>query len=255
MGKRGKATFNSTDPMWYMYPHLTPYNYCGNNPIMLVDPDGNVITLAPGFKNSDFGVVYSNLRQNNSAFNVVLQKYISTNTFNVKFSTTSKQPRAKAAALTGGSCQPGHPWEPPIVSANYETIFPDSKSRIWVKGSEGKQYSQLGMVLIIAHEAVHLHIGAEYNKAEDQNHNVFNRYFRKLTDILGEYNKDNNLGLTSNQIFELALSGQGDNSEKYKNYINSLAQQNNTTFAEEANKFNKRISNLVYEKSTSTENE
>jgi RHS repeat-associated protein len=40
MGKRGKATFNSTDPMWYKYPHLSPYNYCGNNPIMLIDPTG-----------------------------------------------------------------------------------------------------------------------------------------------------------------------------------------------------------------------
>ncbi|GHT17500.1 hypothetical protein FACS189429_1720 [Bacteroidia bacterium] len=245
----------SADPMQEKYPNFSTYNYCANNPIMFVDKDGNVITLAAGFKNSDFGKVYSNLRQNNSAFNAVLQKYISTNTFNVTLKITSKQPQDKAGALTSGTSQPGRPLEPPIVSANYTTTFPDSKSRIWTENSEGKQYSQLGMVLAIAHEAVHLHIGAEYNKAEDQNHNVFNVYFRKLTDILGEYNKDNNLGLTSNQIFELALSGQGDKSTKYKNYINSLAKQNNTTFAEEAGNFNNRISNLVYEKATSNENE
>ena len=32
--------FNSTDPMWYKYPSLSPYAYCVDNPVMLVDPDG-----------------------------------------------------------------------------------------------------------------------------------------------------------------------------------------------------------------------
>ena len=34
------SIFNSTDPMWYKYPHLSPYTYCSNNPIMRIDPDG-----------------------------------------------------------------------------------------------------------------------------------------------------------------------------------------------------------------------
>ncbi len=29
-----------TDPMWYKYPHLTPYAYCANNPVRYIDPDG-----------------------------------------------------------------------------------------------------------------------------------------------------------------------------------------------------------------------
>jgi RHS repeat-associated protein len=32
--------FISTDPMWGKYPHLSPYAYCGNNPINRVDKDG-----------------------------------------------------------------------------------------------------------------------------------------------------------------------------------------------------------------------
>ena len=32
--------FISTDPKWYLYPHLTPYHYCAWNPIMFVDRDG-----------------------------------------------------------------------------------------------------------------------------------------------------------------------------------------------------------------------
>ena len=34
------SIFNSTDPMWYKYPHLSPYAYCANNPLRYVDPRG-----------------------------------------------------------------------------------------------------------------------------------------------------------------------------------------------------------------------
>ena len=37
------SIFNSTDPMWYKYPHQSPYAYCADNPVMLVDPSGMVI--------------------------------------------------------------------------------------------------------------------------------------------------------------------------------------------------------------------
>jgi len=33
----------SVDPMSDKYPNMSPYNYCANNPVMLVDPDGRII--------------------------------------------------------------------------------------------------------------------------------------------------------------------------------------------------------------------
>jgi len=36
----------SVDPMSDKYPHLTSYNYCANNPVMLVDPDGRKCVVA-----------------------------------------------------------------------------------------------------------------------------------------------------------------------------------------------------------------
>lgn len=35
------TNFMSVDLMYMKYPSLTPYHYCGNNPVMRVDPNGN----------------------------------------------------------------------------------------------------------------------------------------------------------------------------------------------------------------------
>ncbi len=42
------SIWNSTDPMADKYPSLTPYNYCANNPVKLIDPNGEEIVDADG---------------------------------------------------------------------------------------------------------------------------------------------------------------------------------------------------------------
>ena len=39
------SIWNSTDPMADKYPSLTPYNYCANNPVKLIDPNGEDIWI------------------------------------------------------------------------------------------------------------------------------------------------------------------------------------------------------------------
>ena len=39
----GLSIWLSVDPMSDKYPSMSPYNYCANNPVILVDPDGNEI--------------------------------------------------------------------------------------------------------------------------------------------------------------------------------------------------------------------
>ncbi|MGP1515950.1 MAG: RHS repeat-associated core domain-containing protein [Bacteroidales bacterium] len=41
------STWLSTDPMSDKYPSLTPYNYCANNPVKLIDPNGEEVILPP----------------------------------------------------------------------------------------------------------------------------------------------------------------------------------------------------------------
>jgi RHS repeat-associated protein len=38
----------SVDPLAHKYPNMSPYAFTGNNPVMLVDPDGMKIVFAPG---------------------------------------------------------------------------------------------------------------------------------------------------------------------------------------------------------------
>lgn len=41
------ATWLSVDPLSDKYPHISPYVYCGNNPIKFVDPDGRFPLISP----------------------------------------------------------------------------------------------------------------------------------------------------------------------------------------------------------------
>ena len=49
------SIFNSTDPMWHKYPHLSPYAYSADNPVMLVDPDGMEIEPVYDLKGNHLG--------------------------------------------------------------------------------------------------------------------------------------------------------------------------------------------------------
>ena len=46
----GLSIWLSVDPMSDKYPSMSPYNYCANNPVILVDPDGREIDEAAGPK-------------------------------------------------------------------------------------------------------------------------------------------------------------------------------------------------------------
>jgi RHS repeat-associated protein len=45
--------FISRDPLFEKYPFMSPYAYCANNPVIIVDPDGRVIVIPISLKGSE----------------------------------------------------------------------------------------------------------------------------------------------------------------------------------------------------------
>ena len=65
----------SVDPMSDKYPSLSPYTYCADNPVKLVDPDGEKVLPTSAFQNSAYNKVYQNLSQTNNTYKQILSKY------------------------------------------------------------------------------------------------------------------------------------------------------------------------------------
>ena len=65
----------SVDPMASKYPSLSPYTYCADNPVKLVDPDGEKVLPTSAFQNSAYNKVYQNLSQTNNTYKQILSKY------------------------------------------------------------------------------------------------------------------------------------------------------------------------------------
>jgi len=233
--------WSSVDPLAEKYYGISTYAYCANNPIKFIDTDGRKIIPSKDFLNSDFGKTYSNLRKNNSAFNVVIGRYQNSTKFNLYLGVD--------AGETGGTTSSTR-----YLSRDYQSVdaaevlslYPISRTPFL---KDNRKYSELGMVVILAHESIHQRIASVDVRQEDFTHNLFNRYIQAFRDILTEYIEDNNLGLTKTQIYELGLFGQSGrkDSETLKLYLSGLAKQNETTYEQEKRAYIERMSRLVFE--------
>ncbi len=56
----------SVDPMSDKYPNMSPYVYCANNPVKLVDPDGKIPWPITNFFNNAIRQVISGMYRNSS---------------------------------------------------------------------------------------------------------------------------------------------------------------------------------------------
>ena len=48
INENAKAMFTTIDPHAENYYHLSPYSYCGGNPVNAIDPDGRKIIFING---------------------------------------------------------------------------------------------------------------------------------------------------------------------------------------------------------------
>lgn len=228
------------DPLASKYPYVSPYVFVLNNPIMFIDPDGADVKPSKAFLNTSYGKVFQDLRTNNAAFQKTIAKYENNKNFNLSLGVdNAKVKAAGAGAIT----------ETPVDKSNISKsadIASFYLSSTTVPSNSDYKFTNIGVVLVVGHEAVHQKI-ALTTKSEDDAHNTYNTERQSLVNILTEYNKDNNLGLSTESITALSYSGQ-QGSKDFKSYINGLAKENGTTYKEEKAKYDKLISNLIYEK-------
>lgn len=57
------SVWQSVDPQAAKYPQLSPYNYVANNPLTFVDPDGQVIMLAPDLTDDEKNMIRNELQK------------------------------------------------------------------------------------------------------------------------------------------------------------------------------------------------
>jgi RHS repeat-associated protein len=230
----------SVDPLASKYPAHSPYSYCLNNPIIFVDPDGADVKPSKAFLKTSYGKVFQDLRKNNTAFQKTIAKYENNKNFNLSLGVDNAKVNAEGAgAITEQLVDKSNISK----SADITSFYLSSTE---VPSNSNYKFTNIAVVLIVGHEAVHQKI-ALTTKSEDDAHNTYNTERQSLVNILTEYKKDNNLGLSTESITALSYSGQQD-SKDFISYIYGLANKNGTTYKEEKAKYDKLISNLIYEK-------
>jgi RHS repeat-associated protein len=232
--------FNSFDILANKYISWSPFTYCLNNPINFVDPDGKDVKPSAAFLRTSYGKVFQDLRKNNHAFGETIGKYENNKRFNLTLSVND----SKVKAVGSGAFT-----ETPIdksnvlSSANTSSYFLSSTT---VPENSNYNFTEVGVLLIVAHESIHQKIGLT-TKDNDASHNTYNTEREALVNILTEYSKENKLDLSNELITALSFSGQQD-SVDFKKYISGLAKENGTSFKEEKNKFDKLVSGSIYQK-------
>ena len=200
----------------------------------------NTITPSPDFLASPFGSVYNKLVSQNNSFLCLLDKYNPSKklSLNLIYSEIQNNDIKNFDAQTTSTYING-------VLSKVSIQFDPSKVITTITRDNlinTYERSEIGKATDIIHEALHAYSTAN-NIPTGANHNVFNEYRDLMISTLLEYNSDNKLGFTYNQINELAYKGT-TNSTEFSTYIQTLANTNKTSYNTELANYDKRLSDL-----------
>jgi RHS repeat-associated protein len=244
----------SLDPLQKKYPFFSPYNFCGNNPIMFVDPNGKEITPSKAFLASAFGEIYSDMMKNNMTYRKIVKKFGGKQqNYNLKLGIDEAKIPTGADAYTHST---GTLMGTNLVTVKTEENFSVDKimhSKEFIS-ADGKtmitkyERTQISMVADVIHEALHSLIYS--NKTyQDNNHNKHGESHDMLVNAMKEYSDDNCLNWSSEDIEIISWKGVQE-SKAFKSYITDLADKNKTTYDEELKSFNSKLSKLAWKSST-----
>lgn len=244
----------SLDPLQTKYPFFSPYNFCGNNPVMFVDHDGKEITPSKAFLSTSFGDVYSDLMKNNMVYRKIVSKFGGKQKdYNLKLGVDEAKVNVGTDATTTST---GMILENKLISVNSEEHFSVAKiinSKEYVS-SDGKtmiqtsERTQIGIVADVIHEAIH---SLDYAKKNylDPNHDTHGKSHSILVSAMKEYRDDNCLDWSNEDIEVISWKGV-QNSKAFKSYITDLAAKNNSNYDDQLKTFNSKLSKVNWKTKT-----
>ena len=253
------------DPSFMKYPSHSAYNFVLNSPIVAIDPDGREVKPIGDFKYTSYYSVYQNLISDNSIYLQILRKYLPLGgNFNFYLRIDDGgHVDANARAETWSQSMFVNGVFTGVKSNSYYTDEKMTTGTRIVQNVQGhwiQEYyeeTNIAKAKTLIHEAIHAMMAAERKVNDDQNHNNFSKYQSLLFKGLVEYNEDNKLGLSNEDLEALSWSGI-HNSDAFKQYIQNRATKSGNSYDDEYKLWHDqvdKISKSVYDSVDLTEEE
>jgi RHS repeat-associated protein len=227
----GLSIWLSVDPMSDKYPSMSPYNYCANNPVILVDPDGREIYPTVNFMKSNYWTAHKYLLNNNQNYSNALDLFITSNNYNIYYST---------AEMYGKGGNTSYEY----YTNNGRTTHIESDESY--NNADASSPLSIFHFYILIHEKGHTLESFVKNDVTKRNygHDGFVMQLNLIMGMFNELNEDLKLNLSKSQIFELSIYG-AESTDVYKNYIKELANSNKTDFETENANYVNRMHDLM----------
>jgi len=236
------SIWQSVDPLATKYASNSPYAYCFNNPLTLLDPDGKDVKPSKAFLGSPYGAFYQDLYKNNKAYQKLIRQYNTSKEFNLTLNFGDKGvPKGYDAWTTTHTQAYASNPKVPVSAESNEAFAVTPLTQTASNGQNTYTYemTEIGRVTVIIHETLHTYMDAKGLKA-GEGHSTFNEYRDLMLAALKEYNQAHKLGYTDDQLNEVAFAGTFG-STQFKAYIQGIATKNGTSYDDELKAFQGRF--------------